>query len=231
MKQLKLSNRLGVIAAFIGAAGAVVDVGTDHGYLPVWLALSGKARRIAATDIRKGPLHRAVSSAEEYGVADRIEFFLTDGLSGLDPAFDTVVIAGMGGETIIRILQNAPWTLEARVKLVLQPQTKADELIAWLGENGRAVADASLAEDERRLYLIFTAGADGRGGAADPLEILLEKRDPLLPAYLTRLSNKTQRALEGLARSAGTSGGAPDTARRALERYKRIKEETDTWQK
>jgi tRNA (adenine22-N1)-methyltransferase len=232
MKQLILSNRLQAIAAFIGTGAAgVIDVGTDHGYLPVWLAQSGSARRIVATDIRKGPLSRAVLSAEEYGVSDKIEFVLTDGLNGIDcKGFDTVVIAGMGGETVIHILENAAWTRAPGVRLILQPQTKTDELAAWLSRNGYALKKAALAADEGRYYLIYSAGR-GSGECGDPPELLLRDSDPLLPGYLAGLVRKTRRALDGMERSASPPDGALHALRGRLDKLIRMKEETDTWQR
>jgi tRNA (adenine22-N1)-methyltransferase len=236
MKQIKLSNRLGVIASFIGENAAVVDVGTDHGYLPVYLAQSGKARRIAATDIRRGPLARAMATAAEFGVSDRIEFVLTDGLDGIDGTqYDTVVIAGLGGETIAGILERAPWSKADHVRLVLQPQTRIGVLSNWLDNNGFAILDETLAEDDGKIYAVLLAGA---GKSRAPLScaeiyadrILLEKRDPLLPRYLDLLIEKTKRTVAGMERARRRVRIDELTHyRRALEGFMRMKEETDKW--
>ncbi|NLT13462.1 MAG: SAM-dependent methyltransferase, partial [Clostridiales bacterium] len=123
MKYLELSKRLQAIAAYVKQGSAVADIGTDHGYIPVYLAQHNIARRIIAADIRKRPLARAQLSSVEYGVDDRIEFRLTDGLDGLQEAgLDTIIIAGMGGETIAGILERAPWVLTENVRIILQPQ-------------------------------------------------------------------------------------------------------------
>ncbi len=132
MKEFRLSPRLYAIARAAESGRHIVDVGTDHGYIPVWLALRGQTERITATDIRPGPLERAMRSAEAHGVESRIRFVLCDGLSydGASAA-DSVIIAGMGGETIISILAGAPWT-KSGTRLILQPQTRQDELCVWL---------------------------------------------------------------------------------------------------
>ena len=206
-------------------------MGTDHGYLPAWLALNGPARRIVATDIRKGPLHRACGTAGEYGVVDRIEFILTDGLRGVDSAgLGAVVLAGMGGETIIRILDNAPWTRDGAVRLVLQPQTKTKELTAWLDGNGFSVLDASLAADGGRIYLVFSAGFQSAGGHVDTLEILMSKRDPLLKEYLDLLVRRARRALDGLERAENRRGSELAQKQTELCKLIALKEETDGWQ-
>ena len=111
METIRLSNRLQAVASWIAPCGTVADVGTDHGYLPVWLLQTHTAQRVIASDIHAGPLDRARRSAAEYSLENAIRFELCDGLqfAGADAA-DTVVIAGMGGETIITVLDAAPWT-------------------------------------------------------------------------------------------------------------------------
>lgn len=236
MKQIKLSNRLGAIAGFIGENARVVDVGTDHGHLPVYLAQCGRARRITATDIRRGPLARAVATAEEYGVSHRIEFVLTDGLDGIDGTqYDTVVIAGIGGETIAGILERAPWTKADNVRVILQPQTKICVLSNWLDNNGFAILDEKLAEDDGKIYAVLLAGAGKSRAPLDCAEIyadriLMEKRDPLLPRHLDHLIKKTKRIIAGMERSRrGVRIDELTHYRLALEGFIRMKEETDKW--
>jgi tRNA (adenine22-N1)-methyltransferase len=229
MKKLTLSNRLNTIAAKIGDRAGVADVGTDHGFLPVWIAQHGAARRIVATDIRPGPLGSAKASAAEYGCSDRIEFVLTDGLNGVDPAgLDTVVIAGMGGENIIHILEDAPWTKSEDVLCVLQPQTKTDDLAAYLKRSGFIVHDAALAYDDR-YYLIMSAAAGNGDDYKHPLEILFGKRDPLLPGYLAWLIGTAQRALGGLAKAENKDETELLRLRSELDRLVTLKEETERW--
>jgi tRNA (adenine22-N1)-methyltransferase len=231
MKSIKLSNRLGAAAAFIGRSAGVADVGTDHGCLPVWLAQNGLSQRIVATDINKGPLERALTTASEYGVADRIEFMLTDGLVGVDnTGLDTVVIAGMGGETIISILDKAEWVHKTGVRLILQPQTKLALLACWLRDAGFRLRDAVLAEDDGRLYVILLTGWEEEGDFIDPIRLLADKRDVLLPMYLEREIIKTHRAVQGMKEASGNA----DTFRlkeQQLSLLMEIREETDRWQR
>ena len=150
----------------------VADVGTDHGYIPVYLAQVGDHGRIIASDVRRGPLSSAMRTAEEYGVSERIEFVLADGLEGIDPgSVGCVVIAGMGGETIAGILKRAPWVRERHVRLVLQPQSKTAELTAFLDADGFSVDDARLVRDDGRIYLVMAAEAGRSGGAFTPGEL------------------------------------------------------------
>lgn len=230
MKQIRLSNRLATAASYIREAAAVVDVGTDHGFLPVFLAQNNRARKITATDIKKGPLTRAKVTAKAYGVFDKIDFLLADGLAVLEGGgYDTVVIAGMGGETIIQILKKAGWTRGKNVSLILQPQTKLFELAGWLGRNGFEVFDASLARDEGRLYIVLYAGAGSGGVFKSPLTILFEKHDILLPDYLDQLISKHRRALDGLIKSSGEMNDALTLKKHELEELIKMKGESEKW--
>ncbi len=208
MKEFRLSPRLYAIARAAESGRHIVDVGTDHGYIPVWLALRGQTERITATDIRPGPLERAMRSAEAHGVESRIRFVLCDGLSydGASAA-DSVIIAGMGGETIISILAGAPWT-KSGTRLILQPQTRHDELCVWLAGEGYPLDGAVLAEDAGRLYAIISAHGDGVSRRPVFIEdVLAENRDPLLPCWLDARIAVLQKAAGGLALArSGTDG-------------------------
>ena len=105
---MQLSGRLRRIADFIQPGDRIIDVGTDHAYIPIWLLLQDPGATAVATDIRPGPLERARIDAEYYGVADRLRLLLCDGLALCRPEdADTVVLAGMGGETMAGILAAA----------------------------------------------------------------------------------------------------------------------------
>ena len=158
-KILRLSPRLAVVAGFIDRGSDVADIGTDHGYLPAYLALYGLARRIIASDKSAGSLGAALRTASKYGVSDKITFIAASGLDGVDLSqIDTVVIAGVGGETIISILEDAPWTKRPGMKLILQPQTKLDKLCDWLNGNGYAITDKKLAHEKKRVYTVLVVG-------------------------------------------------------------------------
>jgi len=156
-RKIKLPERLKTIADCIPPGAAVVDVGSDHGYLPVYLAINGLARRIIASDMSSGSLGAARRSAAKYGVTDMIEFVVAPGLSGVaENEVDTVVIAGVGGKTIAGILRDAPWT-KSGTRLILQPQTKKDELRRFLEENGYAIRETKLTHDRGREYVVILA--------------------------------------------------------------------------
>ena len=104
---MKLSKRLETIASFVPEGSRIADIGTDHGYIPIHLVQEGKAKHASAMDVRKGPLLRAQSHIQEAGLIDAIEVRLSDGLLKLEKdEADCVVIAGMGGELMIPILEE-----------------------------------------------------------------------------------------------------------------------------
>ena len=135
MKHLQLQPRLRLLADMVPQGARLADIGTDHGYLPVWLMQQGRIASAIAADIGPEPLAHARRTAEEYGAA--LDLRLCDGLRGIAPhEADTVVMAGMGGETIIHILTDSPWPRDSGCTLLLQPQTKVELLRRWISENG-----------------------------------------------------------------------------------------------
>lgn len=186
------------VARAVPQGARVIDVGTDHGRLPVWLAQNGVAPHVWATDIRPGPLAGASALVAQTGVEDVVSLMRTDGLCGLGPADgDTVILAGMGGETMIAILSAATWTGTGTL-LILEPQSKKAALRQWLRENGYAVTSERLVKDGGRIYPVLTA----RGGpvpAYTQAELhvgLYEQicRDPLLGEYLAWMGAQAEKA-------------------------------------
>jgi len=234
--ELMLTPRLKAAADMVGVSPCVADVGTDHGYIPVYLALTGRAERIVASDINEAPLESARRNAGRSGVSDRIEFIRADGLAGMeDIGLEAAVIAGMGGETIAAILKASPWVREQRVRLVLQPMTKLGFLSNWLDDSGYAIRDEVLVRDAGRIYAVLLAEA---GMSRAPLScaqiyadrILLEKRDPLLPEYLDGLIASFERRLAGMDRAKEeVRVDLYDHTALALKGFLKMKEETEKW--
>ena len=204
VRLLKLTKRLGLIASYIDKGAAVIDIGTDHGMLPIYLAQNGHARRIIATDINDGPLSAAHRNAAEYNVRDKIKFVLTPGLCGIgEDEADTVVIAGMGGENIAEIIDDAPWLKSRGMRLILQPQTKVGELCRRLSAGGYIIRDAALAYEGGRFYIVILAFggeysaheafADDDAAEIALYSLLAAKRDAHIISFLDGLISKTQR--------------------------------------
>lgn len=202
MKQLQLQPRLQLLLTLIPQGARLVDVGTDHGYLPVALLQQGRIQSAIATDIGEEPLQHARRTAAEYEITN-LDFRLCDGLQGVSPdEVDTIVIAGMGGETIISILTASPWTRAGKI-LLLQPMTKVELLRSWLAENGYAFRQERLVWDKGILYPISIVS----GGETRPLTAIEQYAgvamddDPLYADYLTSQMSRLQKAIEGLNRA------------------------------
>ena len=208
MPSIKLSKRLESIKKHIPLSGGLADIGTDHGYIPISLCKNGHHGRIVAADIKPGPLNNAKQTAIISGVADEIEFILCDGLSGVSPdGIDTVVIAGMGGETIADILAAAPWSKQDKRLLILQPMTKSEFLREWLFMNGYRVLTEELC-DNGTLYEIMTitGGDDLPYSPAEKLigHYHLISADPLFRRRVNECIDKTKKTIAGLSVSTQT---------------------------
>ena len=153
-----MNRRLEAIASLVREGRGLIDVGTDHGCLPVYLAQRGYTGLLCASDINAAPLEAARRTAREASLEERIRFLLCDGLDECPrELIDTIVIAGMGGDLICRILDRAEWTLDGAYTLILQPMTKAEVLRYWLANNGFLLEEERIVRDGGRLYQIIRA--------------------------------------------------------------------------
>ena len=153
--KVPLSPRLRACCNFISPGDRVADVGTDHGYLGIWLLQQGIARSVIASDIVPGPLSAAKNNAVKYGTANQMEFYLSNGLQNVPKDFDTMVCAGMGGDTMISILSAAPWMKDPKYRMVLQCQSKTPMLRQYLSENGWRITEETALQDGRFLYTVM----------------------------------------------------------------------------
>lgn len=157
-----MSSRLELIARLAQSGAGVADVGTDHAILPIMLRRSGYTGRIAAGDVNEGPLKKARLALKQAGIDD-VEIFLSDGLASIDSSgIDTVVVAGMGGDTITGILDRGlydtpGWAEKQDFKLILHPVTKPEILRYWLINNGFAITREDQIEDNGMLCQIISA--------------------------------------------------------------------------
>lgn len=152
---LPISERLLACAAYIRPGETVADVGCDHGYLGIHLLKNGIAARVFASDINEGPLQSALHNARKYGVADRMSFHLSAGVCHVPREFDVMVCAGMGADTMVSILDAAPWLKSSRYRLILQCQSKTPSLRRYLSENGWCIQKECALRDGRFLYTVM----------------------------------------------------------------------------
>ncbi len=200
-----MNRRLELISGLIPNGTGFADVGTDHGYLPLYMLENGYNGKVFASDINRKPLENAISSARATGLEDRICFSIFDGLDeSIRDEIDTVVIAGMGGDTICGILDRAELYMDRRYLLILQPMTKAEVLRYWLAYNEYVFLEERLVEDAGEIYQIFTARFGGNGNTRlKDAELFtgrysLAVRNELFPTRLSLLIKRFEKAINGM---------------------------------
>ena len=152
---IPISRRLLACCDFVHPGDRVADIGCDHGYLSIYLLKNGIAHSVIAADINEQPLQSAVINAQRFGVRDQIAFFLSDGVQSIPRNFDTLVCAGMGGDTMVSILSAAPWLKSDCYRLILQCQSKTPMLRKYLADNGFAIRREVVLRDGRFLYTVM----------------------------------------------------------------------------
>lgn len=212
-----LTPRLRTVADLVPVGARLADVGTDHAYLPAYLIATGHIPSAIGTDVRLGPLTRAKETTERYGLEEQLSLRLCDGLAAVGAEqVEAVTVAGMGGETILAILEQSPWAF-GKV-CVLQPMSAVEELRAGLDRLGVPIAREKLSKEKDTLYVTMRLepGMDRERRTLTPAEIYVgspetHTGDPLWPEYLSQSRRRAVRALEGLGKSARSEDGARRT--------------------
>ena len=204
-----LSARLEKVASLVSPGLVLADVGTDHAYLPIYLAEKGGCPAAFAMDIRKGPLMRAQANIRAHGLQEYITVRQSDGLNALRPGeAQSIVIAGMGGPLICQILQNSPETAAAARELILAPQSEQGLVRHFLHDHGYEIDAECMTEDAGKYYQILRA-IKTRPDVHAPLKqmreedfrygkLLIDGGDPVLEAYLGIQIRKTGELLKQL---------------------------------
>ncbi len=206
-----MNQRLQAVEALVEDGVGLIDVGTDHGYLPLSLAAHGYPGALFASDIGEGPLNAARRSAAAAGMEGRVRFLLCDGLDLCPPdEVDTIVVAGMGGDTITGILDRAEWLLDRRFALILQPMTRAEVLRYWLVNNGFVIEQERLVRDAGIIYALLRARFGGEMRLSDA-ELYtgafeLVEGEPLWPEFQALLLCRLEKSAAGLRQSGRDAG-------------------------
>lgn len=205
--KLPLSNRLLACCDFVSPGDRVADIGCDHGYLGIYLLKNGIASNVIASDVNENPLQSALHNAVKFGVKEHMSFYLSDGIRSIPQEFDVLVCAGMGGDTMISILEAAPWLKDPKYRLILQCQSKRPELRRYLTRQGFAICRETLAQDGKFLYpvmeVVYTPGQMLTAAEYYITPALLASGSPLLPAFLNRVTGGLRQTVEGLSRTGG----------------------------
>lgn len=172
MRRTELDMRLLSAAGFVRAGSVFADIGTDHGYLPIYLLAEGRIDRAVLSDVNAGPLDSARANVSEAGFSRQVSLVLADGAAALDGyGITDYAICGMGGELIADIIEGAPQMRHPEVRLILQPMSKSEHLRRYLSSSGFSVIDERYSASDGKYYLCLCAEYTGT-----PCEITLEEQ-------------------------------------------------------
>lgn len=194
---MRLSKRLGRLAANVRSGGVVADIGCDHGFTSIYLVRQGLARGAIAMDVNAGPLARASEHVEQYGLMDRIQVRLSDGMEKLAPGeADTLLISGLGGALMEGILERGRDVVGEAGELVLSPQSEIFLVRKKVHELGFAIVHEEMVEDQGKYYVIIRA-VPGREsyGEEEYLygRMLVREKDPVFREYLRREASRLEK--------------------------------------
>ena len=234
----QLSMRLLAIANMVTEGNRLADVGCDHGYLSIYLVSKKKVPSAIAMDVRPGPLSRARENISRYGLEDYIETRLSDGLMKMEPGEgDSLVIAGMGGPLMERILNDGVKVREGFQELILQPQSDLPHFRHFLSEIGWEIVREEMIKEDGKFYPMMKAVRNNSGEKTVYTEeeawfgpLLLKKCHPVLKEYLLREAAIREKILAGLLSAPSESAKARlaevkeemELIKSALKRYESI---------
>lgn len=159
---ITLDSRLSLCASFVRQDSKLADIGTDHAYLPVWLCQNGVCKSAVAADINPEPLSRGQLTIAQAGLEDKVKTRLSDGLKNIsaDEA-DDIVIAGMGGELIAKIILDCEYSRDKDKRFILQPMTKSELLIERLCQNGFEILSQDCCVASNKCYTVLLVQYSG----------------------------------------------------------------------
>ena len=236
-KDMELSKRLQAVADLVTAGYIFADIGTDHAYIPICLAGTGRIPEAVAMDVNQGPLFRAEENIRMHGLEDRIKTRISDGFASLEKGeADAAVIAGMGGPLMIRILREGAEVVSTLKECVLQPQSEIEKVRAFLLEEGFFFLDEDMVEEDGKYYPMMKVkppsdagkAAEERSGTAWTRtelcygKLLLMRKNPILREFLQREICIRRRILKEL-----NNNKSP----KAVQRRQELEEELKTAEK
>lgn len=156
-----ISKRLELVASFVPQGAILLDVGSDHAYLPIELIERGQIESAIAGEVVEGPYQSAVKNVEAHGLKEKIQVRLANGLAAFEEAdqVSVITIAGMGGRLIARILEEGLDKLADVERLILQPNNREDDLRIWLQDHGFEIVAESILEESGKFYEILVVEA------------------------------------------------------------------------
>lgn len=193
---MKLSKRLQTIADFVKKNSVVADIGTDHAHIPIYLIENYIIDKAYACDINKGPLEKAKENIANFGVSENIVLRFSNGLDKMsNKEVDTIIIAGMGGELIIDILNRGKVFFDKKNTFILSPHTKADEVRDYLIKKGFKIIKEDMCIDEGKFYTVMEVRYTENTVMYSEAELLygkylIENKHPVLLRFLKKEEEK-----------------------------------------
>lgn len=203
MSNIKISKRLCTASLYVRDGAVLADIGTDHAYLPIYLALEGKIKSAIASDINVGPIKKAEENICKNNLRDTIYTNVANGLDGIEKYAPTdIAICGMGGELIAQILESSSYVKNQSIRLILQPMTSVKELREYLQNGYSTIAENVVCEDGK-IYQIICAEYDGNHHPMTSVELEigrknLENKGSNVDSLIFSTIAKKQKKLEGL---------------------------------
>lgn len=201
---MKLSERLRKVAEMVPVCDVVADIGTDHGYVPIYLVKNGRCSQAIAMDVNEGPLERAQAHIQAEGLEQQIETRRSDGLEALNPGeVNTVVIAGLGGELMLRIMEQGRRVLDTVETCILSPHSEWKLVRVYLLEHGYIIEQEQMVADDGKYYIILKVRHGKEKDAYSDAEYLygrylLQEKNPTLINFLKKEFKKYQEILSGM---------------------------------
>ena len=205
---IHLSKRLTALANMVTDGNRLADIGTDHGYIPIYLCQTGKIPSALAMDIGKGPLQQAQTHIAEHGLSEQIKTRLSDGMSALQfGEADTILIAGMGGGLVMKILSEGVEKLTGKEELILQPQSEIALVREFLRVRNFQILNEDMILEDGKYYPMMKVSQQKAAEQTKILPqevadafgpVLLQKRHPVLKEWLERELRTTNSVIEQL---------------------------------
>lgn len=196
---MKISNRLKLVASFVDDNSRVIDVGCDHALLSIFLVKNKNNIKVIASDVNEGPLEGARKNIKLYDLEDRIEIKLGDGIKTINKDTDTIIISGLGGETIIDILKDDITRLENIKTIILSPHSAVYETRKEVTSLGYKIVDEIFIYDQNKPYNIIKFIKGKETYSDDELyfgPIILKNKNESFYKYYQDLNNKNKKILE-----------------------------------
>lgn len=201
---MEISNRLKCVSSMIDKCNSIADIGTDHGYLPIYLIENGVCKTAIASDIKKGPLNKAKINIKKYNMEEKIQCRLGAGLNTIkESEVDCAVISGMGGNLISDIIDNDLEVFKSLKYTVLQPVQNPEVLRKYLYGKGFNIIDEELCIDENKYYEIIKVGYNNNVTIKNDIyyeisEKLIKKKHPLIRQYIEYKINKNTYIIDNI---------------------------------